>query len=430
MPNERIAGAKCAADYAPSERERQSPESLRPGDGRSEFERDRSRIIHCAAFRRLQGKTQVFGLGGSDFFRTRLTHSLEVAQIGKGIALRCKHADPDLVEAVCLAHDLGHPPFGHTGEEELHNRMIDCGGFDANAQNLRILRRLETKSDKFEGLNLTRATIDGLLKYKKAHGELKGGEGRKFYYGDDADLVDWASEGNKASYSLECQIMNWADDIAYSVHDLEDGIKAGMISEALILDNVFTERVKKAFESLGVGPFVYDDYRYVYSKIQEAFFVPGGVDVRREQVRKAQRKTAMADLIDWFISSTECVNNESGKSTRYQHSLKTPDKVRNTCYYLEQIVRKAIISDERIVTLERKAKTIVGSLFEEFTRWSQADARELFPPDFRERLDQANTIPDKSRVACDYIAGMTDAHAFRVYSRLREPELTSIFEIL
>ena len=174
--------------YTPHDRERRFPEKLPKGDERTEFERDRSRIIHSAAFRRLQGKTQVFTAGEGDFFRTRLTHSLEVAQIGKGLALRLR-ADPDLVEAVSLIHDIGHPPFGHSGEEELKLLMRPYGGFEANAQNIRILTKLENKSGKYDGLNLTRATIDGQLKYKEAFEPTK----RKFVYEDDIGIVDWAS---------------------------------------------------------------------------------------------------------------------------------------------------------------------------------------------------------------------------------------------
>lgn len=225
------------------------PLGLAPGDKRSEFEKDGNRIMHSTAFRRMQGKTQVFGLGVGDFFRTRLTHSLEVAQIGKGIAIFCGHADTDLVEAAGLAHDIGHPPFGHTGEKVLKQKMEDSGGFEANTQNLRVLSRLEfrTALKEQEGLNLTRATLDALLKYKtpyktpysKVNKEKPKAKWR-FYYDEDDELVKWASKGSPSAdaKSFECQIMNWADDIAYSTHDLEDGIKAGLISRAKISSRI------------------------------------------------------------------------------------------------------------------------------------------------------------------------------------------------
>ena len=184
--------------YTPHDKEGMKKEDLggsRSADVRSDFERDRSRILHSAAFRRLQGKTQVqpFAPSESDFYRTRLTHSLEVAQIGKGIALRLG-ADVDLVEAVCLAHDIGHPPFGHAGEAELKRLMRAHGGFEANAQNLRVLTRLENKSLDYRGLNLSRAVIDGQLKYKKLFRD--GLE--KFVYKDDGHIVTWA--GGDASF--------------------------------------------------------------------------------------------------------------------------------------------------------------------------------------------------------------------------------------
>src|SRR4029434_3850037 len=202
---------------------------------RSEFERDRARIIHSAAFRRLQGKTQVFGVYEGDFFRTRLTHSLEVAQIAKGIALNLG-ADTDLVEAVCLAHDLGHPPFGHTGEYVLHELMRPYGGFEGNAQTFRILTRLERKHEAYTGLNLTYQTLDGTLKYKTCISESAlariSDSPVKGFYADDQELVEIIIRhtGSGTQRSFECQIMDVADDIAYSVHDLEDSLKAGLIS--------------------------------------------------------------------------------------------------------------------------------------------------------------------------------------------------------
>jgi dGTPase len=235
--------SKTADEYDPDEKERLHQDINRDNDYRSPFERDRARIIHSAAFRRLQGKTQVFGFGGSDFFRTRLTHSLEVAQIGKGVALETGFADLDLVEAICLAHDIGHPPFGHSGEEELQRQMDGSGGFEANAQNLRVLTKLEVKFFDFEGLNLTRATLDGDLKYKVCYSDR--GNNKKFSYDEDRGLIASISQDNTRK-TFECEIMDWADDIAYSVHDLEDGIKARMISQDTLEDLVFRRRVQNS----------------------------------------------------------------------------------------------------------------------------------------------------------------------------------------
>ena len=222
----------------PSHAPRHTPEPPRPAnDRRSEFEHDRARIIHSAAFRRLQGKTQVFGVYEGDFFRTRLTHSLEVAQIAKGIALSLG-ADTDLVETICLAHDLGHPPFGHAGERLLHDHMRNYGGFESNAQTFRIVTRLEHKHTAYPGLNLTYPSLDGLLKYKTCMNTqaltLARREPIKGYYAVDRDLVEaiTRSTGSGQQRSLECQIMDVADDIAYSAHDLEDSLQAGLLTVA------------------------------------------------------------------------------------------------------------------------------------------------------------------------------------------------------
>ena len=168
-------------------------------DSRSCFEKDRSKIIHSAAFRRLQGKTQVFSPSHADFFRTRLTHCLEAAQIGKGIALNFQIVDLDLIELACFIHDIGHPPFGHSGELALKRLMKDHGGFEGNAQNLRIIDRLEVKYKQCRGLNLTRSSIDSILKYSKCYSDVSKNNEKisdwKFYYDDDESLIQWAKVG-------------------------------------------------------------------------------------------------------------------------------------------------------------------------------------------------------------------------------------------
>lgn len=421
---------KSADDYEGSEKERQHVDPPRSEDERSPYERDRSRIIHSASFRRLQAKTQVFGMGGSDFFRTRLTHSLEVAQIGKGIALRTETADPDLVETVCLAHDIGHPPFGHAGEFELQEQMKSVGGFEANAQNLRVIRFLEVKNVEFRGLNLTRATVDGILKYKKSFTLSKGDTRRKFYYDDDEAFVEWACEGRKDRQSFECQIMDWADDIAYSVHDLEDGFKAGMLSARMFEDKEMKNTLRQEFEdkyAVSVGMPDAEDWSFIRTHLQRMDLAEG-----TQYYRKGTRKTAVADLINYFIGQTTWDTDSSQKPSRYQGILTTPKVVRRRCYLLKEMVWANIINNEKVATLEHKAKKIVGALFKTYSDWEHfpRETENMFPPDFQELLAAEKENGVKTRLACDYVSGMTDAYALRMYSRLTEPDFSSLFDIV
>lgn len=415
--------------YLESEKERRQHEDRRPGDERTDFEIDRSRIIHCTAFRRLQGKTQVFGMGGamggSDFFRTRLTHSLEAAQIGKGIALRCG-ADPDLVEAACLAHDIGHPPFGHSGEHALMKIMIDHGGFEGNAQNLRILTHLEVKRPGTEGLNLTRATIDALLKYKRSLDEekKKALQEMKFYYNEDAPLVNWACDGgSNEQNSLECQIMTWTDDIAYSTHDLEDGIKSRMISADSINANLEQTVRKKVEKDYGWDE---DDWKEVKSIIETA---ANKYDTDKE--RKAHRKEVTSNTINKFIQATK-TEKRGGSFTakRYEYKLSIDPHTERQCEMLKYVVREIIINDERLATLQKKAHNIVETLFTDFDPTDNF-TYYMLPDDFRERWNAAaGDVERRYRVVCDYIAGMTDMYALKVYGRLHGEEVVPIFEIL
>lgn len=398
---------RCAPlEYSSSDCARQFDESRKPDEERNEFEIDRARIIHSAAFRRLQGKTQVFVSGSGDFFRTRLTHSLEAAQIGKGLALRLG-ASPDLVEACCLAHDLGHPPFGHTGEAALAQCMAQYGGFEGNAQNIRLLARLSTKFADRDGLNLTRATLDGILKYKQPF----AAGGRKFYYDEDAGLVSWATDGGDAQgRSFECQIMDWADEIAYSVHDLEDGMKAGMITSNRLKE---TRRVKLNMED--------EHLRWAVEQVQFVENQPG------ERARKAARKELTSRLIHDFLIAAERQTTPASSTDRYRYRVAIDPVQKARCTILKDIMFRLIVEDARVATLEDKAERIIRSLFEVFSDLRPRTAF-LFPEDFRDLWEDANDR-GKIRIACDYIAGMTDDYAERVYARLFLPQAGSIYSL-
>ena len=418
-------------------RKKEEREGSRSTDVRSDFERDRSRILHSAAFRRLQGKTQVFAPSESDFYRTRLTHSLEVAQIGKGIALRLG-ADVDLVEAVCLVHDIGHPPFGHTGEDELKRLMRSHGGFEANAQNLRILTRLENKSFDYKGLNLSRAVIDGQLKYK----ELFRDGLDKFVYKDDSNIVSWASD--EASWhfrrsgeqlpSFECGIMNLADDIAFSVHDLEDSIHARFI-DADTLWRKDDPRIDKAIDrveddSVGLGVNVwttYDSLREIISDYMVSSKRRRNVSHHRG--RSVGRKKLTSFLIGRYINAV-CRGDRGPSwgavSNRYRYKAVMPKELCVELKVLRALVFQLVIRSDRVVALEEKAKYIVRRLFEKFTG---NEGYYLLPDDWKEVAGQGGDNSSLARVACDYISGMTDEYALRTYGRMFLPGQGSIFDI-
>ena len=427
--------------YTRHDKERMGEESggLPSADVRSPFERDRSRILHSAAFRRLQGKTQVFAPSESDFYRTRLTHSLEVAQIGKGLALRLG-ADVDLVEAACLVHDIGHPPFGHTGESELKQLMKSDGGFEANAQNLRILTRLESKSVDYEGLNLSRAVIDGQLKYK----ELFRDGLDKFVYQDDGEVVSWAGEEASSEFShfaehgkqlrsFECEIMNLADDIAFSVHDLEDSIHAGYVDAHTFYGN--DRRIDKVLDK------VEEEFKYaradvwqVYDRLVKnisTYIGPSGGNsgALPHRRRKSRRKELTSFLIGRYINAACRQDRSSAKgavSDRYRYNVVMPIEYSVEIKLLRQLVYELVIRSERLFALEEKAKFIVRKLFEKFTG---EEGYYLLPDDWREIADDEGRCTSLQRVACDYISGMTDDYALKTYSRLFLPGQGSIFDI-
>ncbi len=414
---------------------RQTPEPKdNARDSRSEFERDRARIIHSAAFRRLQGKTQVFGVYEGDFFRTRLTHSLEVAQIAKGIALNLG-ADTDLVEAICLAHDLGHPPFGHNGEQVLHYLMREHGGFEGNAQTFRILTRLERKNNAYEGLNLTYQTLDGVLKYKKpieveaAHTTQDKldrpdtlNKPIKGFYGWDREFIEEVitRTGTGWQRSFECQIMDMADDIAYSVHDLEDSLKAGLIRtedfhkfSSLKIHRAVNARLATTI----VGQEV--DEEDIHT---ELVGIANRLEQLERQAGRAARKMITRSLIHAFASSVDVQANgwiEAEMVSRTRIEI------------LKAFVSHVVIFNPRVTTLGHKGREIIRRLFATLDRGKESIG--LFPEDYGEAYEKAlmsGTESDRKRVVCDFLAGMTDSYAMRFYGRLFVPGEGSFYEML
>ena len=402
---------------------RQSPESQSTeSDYRSEFEHDRARIIHSAAFRRLQGKTQVFGVYEGDFFRTRLTHSLEVAQIAKGIALKLG-ADTDLVEAVCLAHDLGHPPFGHTGEHTLHELMRYHGGFEGNAQTFRILTCLERKHVAYDGLNLTYQTLDGVLKYKTcidAAALAVADDPVKGFYAWDQELVAAIVNYTGSGYarSFECQIMDVADDIAYSVHDLEDSLKAGLINVS-DFHRAPPPRVVQAVNAklAPLGHTVSDGVVH-----RELVCMAKRLEELERTAGRVARKMLTRDLIHEFASAVALQPDG-----RIDAELDSRVRIE----VLKAFESYKVIFNPRVTTLGHKGKEVLRRLFAVLDQGRESIG--LFPEDHGEDYERALVNGDETarkRVICDFLAGMTDSYAMRFYSRLFVPGEGSFYEML
>ena len=409
--------------YADADHDRFYNDSRHPNEERSPFEIDRSRIIHCAAFRRLQGKTQIFGVAHDDFFRTRLTHSLEVAQIAKGIALAVG-ADTELVEAISLAHDIGHPPFGHMGERALDEAMqkYALGRFESNAQNLRTLAYLETKKTEYPGLNLTRATLDGLLKHKVEPGEIDG----PVFYESERELVGWTMQGAPMrETALETQIVDWADQVAYSVHDLEDGIHAGMITSARLSDEYLEKLIiPKATNDYTMAQME-GTYRWLTGQVR-AMEEMG--DARQ---RAAARKDLTSSLIHRFVTAAKLKPRRLADGTigtgRYACKLTITPAEKGRASVLKAIALRLIIHDQRVATLERRSRHVVRRLFSELVR---KEASDLYPEEFRGIFVAAPTDAERARIACDYIASMTDRYAEMLFQRLFSPGSGSLFDTM
>jgi dGTPase len=379
--------------------------------GRTPFERDRARVVHSAALRRLSAKTQVLGAGSDDFIRNRLTHSLEVAQVARelGASLGC---DPDIVDSAALAHDLGHPPFGHNGEVALDEVAASCGGFEGNAQTLRLLSRLEAKTfapdGRSVGLNLTRATLAACVKYPWARGEAPDGSDKFGVYADDADLFDWVrADAEPRRRPIEAQVMDLSDDIAYSVHDVEDGVVGGWFT--LDLDSLDESAVH------GVARDWYDaelDGDRLSSALERLEAMPEWPRKPLDQSRasRAVLKSLTSALIGRFVVAAESATVQrwgSGPLVRYDADLEVPEATRDEITVLKSVAAHYVMrADDRAQHLGSQRDLLQGLV----KALVASEGREL-EPDIRADHDAAPDDAGRLRAVIDQVAGLTDISA-------------------
>lgn len=455
---------------------------------RSPYRRDYARLLHSPCFRRLQGKLQLFPGIENDFFRNRLTHSLEVAQIGKTIALKINSLDRhfrssrgknyeiscDIVEFACLAHDLGHPPFGHTGEEALDICMRELGGFEGNAQTLRILTRLEKKGiahepfadgiDVRSGLNLTSRSLASILKYDRpiprlSRDRTNPNKVQKGYYESEAKVVERMRKdvlGAKAKEiplgkfkSIECQVMDIADDIAYSTYDLEDALKGGIISPqdiwAATLNRPLLERIASKIGGGGDPEFVginAADVGKLLDAMIRLYFTPEGGRLKKRKRRDVieagasyyewSRRLASdgyfrskftSGLVKEFLDGIEVEYNEEFPALS---TVRLETLTRVFVEILKHFTYQQVIMSPRLRVVHYRGKGIVTALFEALM---EDDGHQLMPDDFRLCYEQApNDGCTRERVVCDFIAGMTDRYAVEFYARLKSENPQTIFK--
>ena len=357
-----------------------------PPDARSEYQRDRDRIVHSAAFRRLEYKTQVFVNHEGDMFRTRLTHSIEVAQIGRSIA-RCLQLDEDLTEAIALAHDLGHTPFGHAGQDVLNECMREHGGFEHNLQSLRVVDDLEEKYAEFDGLNLTFETREGILKHcSRKHAERLSDLGERFI--------------KNTQPGLEAQLANVADEIAYNNHDVDDGLRAGLLTiEQLDEVRLFRDQhavVKQLYPKLAARRTIHEIIRRMINR----------------QVSDLIEHTRDAIIASGF-DSADAVRQHREAVVTFSPAMRE--------MHLEQkrFLRTHLYQHYRVQRMTAKAKKVIRELFDAFVE----DLR-LLPPDPYLRAAQYHTVEGsdgRARAIADYIAGMTDRYAIAEHERIFSP---------
>jgi dGTPase len=440
----------------------QRREGWKPGaaDARDAAATDYGRIVHSASFRRLQGKTQILNLGDSDFYRNRLTHSIEVAQVAGGIArqLQKDFVDhpaalwiPDLtmIQAIGATHDLGHPPFGHGGEVALHYGMRDSGGFEGNGQTLRILSRLESFSEN-NGANLSRRSLLGILKYPAPMSAVRSSiehlqpklldktsvvhlinrnacRPPKCYLDTETDVVEWlldpvpktdrdlfsswhlvdGNHGETRHKTFDCSIMDLADDIAFGVHDLEDALAMGLMSAGDITSMIPEESCVSFLEYLqgreDFGNNVYDGFIRVLTGDQKT------------------RKRNIGRMVTHLITSVQIKTVDAFDTPLMRYQAELPERQKTFLRALKKAVKVKVIRSASVQQLEFKGQNMVVAVFEALA----TDPKSLLPETTRARYDASN---DPMRVICDHIAGMTDGFLLSTYERLFSPRMGSVFD--
>ncbi len=404
----------------------------RKTDYRSPFQIDRDRIIHAHAFRKLQSKTQVFLSGEYDFYRTRLTHSMEVAQIGRSICMWLLsrgdplsadfYIDSDLVEACSLAHDMGHPPFGHSGERTLQELMKRRGGFEGNAQTLHLLcETIYQNESGVKGMQPTRALLDGVLKYKKLYTEFATPPLNHFIYDSQAPVRDWVFGGAKAPGSLmrgdalndfksvECQIMDWADDAAYSLNDIVDGVRAGFLT---------VERVERWADGETIGAA---EQRHL--------------DTLFDALRRDRLENTFSKKIGAFIQACRLRprdNFMAEKTNRYKFELVVDEAALNEAAFFKKMANDIIFESPQLEQLEYKARTIITALYNAiWENYAERNERviNILPPNVGRLIAAEKTQDGKARRICDFLAGQTDGMVVRTYRRLFDPEFGSFRDL-
>lgn len=405
--------------YGPRDHVRFAPEPPKRA-ARAHFARDRARVLHSSALRRLGAKTQVVGPGTDDFARTRLTHSLEVAQVGRELAasLGC---DPDVVDTACLAHDLGHPPFGHNGERALAEVAAHIGGFEGNAQTLRLLTRLEPKvvdvrTGRPAGLNLTRASLDAATKYPWPRGgHPRGGE--KFgVYAEDDEVFAWLRDGAPPGRRcVEAQVMDLSDDIAYSVHDVEDAVVSGRLRPAVLRDRAHVDRVADLTRRWYLPTAEHDELADALARLQAAPYWVGEFDGGRRGL--AALKDMTSQLIGRFCAAAEHATREvagPGRLTRYAADVTVPAATLAEIAVLKGVAAVYVMTAEDRQPAYERQRDVVHALVGTLLDRAPAALEPAYAADWNDAADDAARL----RVVVDQVAALTDASAVAWHDRL------------